>query len=209
MELLAILKSVGISAAEYAVLWHVRDTVVQPREEIAWWTAAHLPNNVPADISLDDCREATDSLIKRGLLVELTAEDIEADLSRWRNEPLPVSWGVDRDRYPKDVDLTEAGFHAIESINRQEFSNLTRSPAVGYNDETADLIRVFGETEESCRRAVDNVIARIEQKPWNWPRDSVQVADMEPLGPWWYSRFERIRSGFQVAVRRVDQVPAV
>ena len=30
MELSAILRNVGISPAEYAVLWHVRDTVVQP-----------------------------------------------------------------------------------------------------------------------------------------------------------------------------------
>jgi hypothetical protein len=209
MNLRAILENVGLSPAEYAVMWHVRDTVVQPRDVISAWTADNLPNNVPANISLEDCLQATDALVRRGLLVELTAEDIETDLARWRAEPLPVSWGVDRDRYPKDVDLTEAGFRMIESISEQEFPNLKRSPVMGYNDEAPNLIRVFGETEESCRRAVENVVARIEQKPWSWPRGSVQVADMEPLGPWWYSRFERIPSGFQVAVRRVDQLRAV
>lgn len=208
MELESILKSAGISPAEYAVLWHVRDTVVQPREEISWWTAAYLPNNVPAEISLEDCRQATDALIRRGLLVELTAEDIEADLSRWRAEPLPVSWGVDRDRYPGDVDLTEAGFRLIESVNQEEFPTRTRSPVVGYNNDTPDLIRVFGETEESCRRAVDNVIARIDQHPWRWRREAAHVDAMQPLGPWWYSRFERVPTGFQVAVRRVDPLLA-
>jgi len=38
---------------------------------------------------------------------------------------------------------------------------------MGYNDETPDLVRVFGETEESCRRAVDRVVARIDQEPDN------------------------------------------
>ena len=205
MELSAILKSAGISSSEYAVLWHVRDTVVQPREVISAWTADHLPNNVPTDISLEDCLRATDALIRRALLIELTAEDIEADLARWRAEPLPVSWGVDRDRYAKDVDLTEAGFRVIQSISEQEFPTRKRSPVVGYNDETPDLIRVFGETEESCRRAVDNVIARIDQMPWKWPRDSIRVDSMQRLGPWWYSRFECVPTGFQVAVRRLPR----
>src|SRR5690349_6320379 len=115
MELSAILKNMGISPAEYAVLWHVRDTVVQPRDVIAGWTAANLPNVVPADITVEDCLRATDSLIRRGLLVELTAADIDADLSRWRTESLPVSWGVDRDRHPTDVDLSETGFRLTES----------------------------------------------------------------------------------------------
>jgi hypothetical protein len=206
MELVTILQEFGISSAQYAVLWHVRDTVVVPRDELSTWTADNLPNSVPSDITVEDCVQATDALIRRGLLVELTAEDIETDLARWRAEPLPVSWGVARNRRPKDVDLTEAGFRLIESITEQEFPNQRRSPVAGYRDEAPDLIRVFGETEETCRRAVDAVIDRIDQNPWGWPRRSVQVGDIEPLGPWWYSRFERIPSGFQVAVRRVERV---
>jgi hypothetical protein len=76
-------------------------------------------NNVPGNISNEQCLGATDALIRRGLLVELTADEIEADRARWRAETLPVSWGVDREA-------------------------------------------------------------------------------------WWYSRFERVASGFQVALRRVD-----
>lgn len=209
MELRPILETAGLSPAEYAVMWHVRDTVVQRRDVIAAWAADHVPNNVPAEISLEECLQATDALIRRGLLVELRAEDIAADLARWRAEPLPVSWGVDRERYPGDVDLTETGFRLIESICEQEFPDRKRSPVMGYNDERPNVIRVFGETEETCRRALENLIARIEQQPWNWPRDSVQVGDVEPLGPWWYSRFERIPSGFQVSVWRVESVRPV
>lgn len=45
----AILHEAGIAPAEYAVLWHVRDTVVQPRETIAGWTALGLrPPSHPA-----------------------------------------------------------------------------------------------------------------------------------------------------------------
>lgn len=74
---------------------------------------------------------------------------------------------------------------------------------MGYNDEAPGLIRVFGETEESCERQVQNVVDRIDETPWRWPRDSFQLEAMRPLGPWWYSRFERVPTGFEVAVRRV------
>jgi hypothetical protein len=62
---------------------------------IATWTAGHLPDHVPIEITVEDCLRATDALVRRGLLVELTAADIEEDLARWRPETLPVSWGVE------------------------------------------------------------------------------------------------------------------
>ena len=198
-----ILGEAGVTPAEYAVMWHVGDTVVQPRDAIAFWTASNLPNNVPADITVEECLQAVDSLIRRSLLVELSTSDIEVDLARWRNESLPVSWGVDRDRYVGDVDLTEAGFRLMESVTQQEFPDLKRSPLMGYNNETPGMIRVFGETEESCERQLKNVVDRIDETPWRWSRDSFQVEAMRPLGPWWYSRFERVPTGFEVAVRRV------
>jgi hypothetical protein len=201
----AILRDAAISPAEYAVLWHVRDTVVRPRDVIADWAADNLPGVVSPAITVDDCLRATDSLIRRALLIELTAADIEADLVRWRTEALPVSWGVDRDRYPADVDLTEAGFHLIESIMRKWFPAPKRSPFIGYNDEQPGMIRVFGETAESCQHATESIVARIDGVPWRWPRDSVQLDAMRPLGPWWYSRFERAPEGFHIVVRRIDR----
>ena len=196
----SILGEAGISPADYAVLWHVHDTVVRAREVIADWTARNLPGVVPPDITFADCLRSVDSLIRRGLLVELSAAEIEADLLRWRSEPLPVSWGVDRDRYPGDVDLTEQGFRLMEAVTRQQFPDLKRSPMTGYNTETPGLIRVFGETEESCQRQLQSVVDRIDGTPWCWPRDAFQVESMSPLGPWWYSRFERVPTGFEVAV---------
>lgn len=184
-------------------MWHVRDTVVQPHDAIALWTASNLPNNVPADITVEEWLQAVDSLICRGLLIELSTFDIEVDLARWQSESLPVSWGVDRDRYAGDVDLTEAGFRLMESVTQQEFPDIKRSPMMGYNDEAPGLIRVFGETEQSCERQLKNVVERIDETPWRWPRDSFQLEAMRPLGPWWYSRFERVPTGFEVAVRRV------
>ena len=175
----------GVSEAEYAVLWHVRDTVVQPRDVLASWTAQNLPNVVASDITVDDCLRAIDSLIERGLLVELSAADIEADRARWRAEPLPVSWGVDRDRHPGDIDLTEAGFRVMP---RQ------RSLRAGYNDESAGSIRVFGETEESCTRQLQSIVDRL-------PPGSFEVGPMQPLGPWWFSRFERVPGGFEARLQ--------
>jgi hypothetical protein len=200
-----ILGDAGISPAEYAVMWHVRDTVVQPREVIADWTARNLPNVVPSDITFEDCLRSVDSLIHRGLLVELSAADIDTDLLRWKTETIPVSWGVDRDRYPGDVDLTEQGFRVIGAVTQQQYPHLKRSPMMGCNNETLGLIRVFGETEESCERQLQSVVKRIDETPWRWPRDSFRVEPMRPLGPWWYSRFERAPTGFEVVVRRIDR----
>lgn len=116
MTFARVLEEAGITPAEYAVMWHVKDTIVVSREAIAEWTASNLPNNVPPDISVDDCLHAIDSLVRRGLLIELTASDVETDLARWRSEALPVSWGVDRNRAEGDVDLTSEGFRVMESI---------------------------------------------------------------------------------------------
>ncbi len=198
----AILAAVGVSPAEYTVMWHVRDTVVQPRDVIAGWAADNVPADVAGDIAFEDCLHATDSLIRRGLLIELTAPDIEADLARWLGELLPVSWGVDRDRRPGDIDLTAAGFELIEAIVRQKFPDLKRAPVEGYDDTSPGVIRVFGETEECCRRAVEHIVGRIHDDPWRWARDSVRIDAMRPLGPWWHSRFQRIPAGFEIVVRR-------
>lgn len=195
----------GISPAEYAVMWHVRDTVVQPRDMIADWAASYPPNDVPVAITVEDCLGAIDALICRGLLVELTVADIEADLARWRAEPLPVSSGVDLRRRPGDVDLTEKGFQLIEAVMRVGYPE--RSPLYGYNDETPGVIRVFGETEECCQHRAKQYMASVDEAPWRWPRDSAQIDAMHPLGPWWYSRFELVSSGFVIAIRRVDQRP--
>ena len=46
----------------------------------------------------------------------------------------------------------------MESITQQEFPDLRRSPMMGYNNETPGLIRVFGETEDSCERQLKNVV---------------------------------------------------
>lgn len=201
MEMAQALSDIGITFAEYAVLWHVRDTVVE-REGLAFWVCHHLPNNVPQDISLDDCRGAIDTLVRNGLLIELTDADIECDLARWRSEPIPVSWGVDRDRRVGDVDLTEAGFRAEETVTRLTGPSYTRTPAQGYNDEEAGVIRVFGETEEACQRAVRHLVDRIDQSPWHWSRRSIQLEQIQPIGAWWVSRFQRVPAGFEVVVRR-------
>jgi hypothetical protein len=171
---------------------------------------SNLPNNGPSDITVNDCLQAVDSLIRRGLLIELSNSDIDADLARWRSESLPVSWGVDRDRYPGDVDLTETGFRLTVAITQQEFPDLKRSSMTGYNNETPGLIRVFGESEESCERQLKSVVDRIDKTPWRWPRESFQSEPMRPLGPWWYSRFERVPTGFEIVVRRtIARLPNV
>lgn len=189
-----------LSSAEDAVLWQVRDTVVEPRDELARWVADNLPRD--SDISVDDCLRAIEALLRKRLLVELTAEDIAADLARWESEPLPVSFGVDRRRRPGDVDLTEAGFQLCEAVSREKYPNSRNLPAAGYNDEQPGVIRVFGETEDRCRDYCHRLIELIGERPWQWPRDSIRVGEIEPLGPWWESRFELIPTGFQILIRR-------
>lgn len=75
---------------------------------------------------------------------------------------------------------------------------------MGYNDETPGLIRVFGETEDSCQRQLEAVIRLLHDELWQWPRDAVQVEAMHTIGPWWCSRFERVPAGFEIVVRRID-----
>ena len=202
VELAKALFDVGLTFAEYAVLWHVRDTVVLEREGLAFWVCHHLPNNVPKDIGLDDCVAAIEALVRKGLLIELTNADIQADLARWRTEPIPVSWGVDRSREVGDVDLTEAGFRVEERVSRTTGPGFARTPAQGYNDEDAGVIRVFGENEEACQRAVMHLVDRIDQVPWHWSRSAIQLEPIREIGAWWVSRFERVPTGFEIAVRR-------
>jgi hypothetical protein len=206
MELAQILTDLGLTPAEYAVLFHVTDTVVIEREGLAVWVADNLPNCVPQDLTLADCRAAIDALLRRELLVELTEADLAQDLARWRAEPLPVSWGVDRDRRIGDVDLTEAGFRIDETITRLRSPTYTRRPVQGYNDEQPGVIRVFGETEDVCQRAVEHLVNRIDQAPWHWTRSLLAVDAIRPLGPWWHSRFELISTGFEIVVHRGSAV---
>lgn len=202
MELAQALSDLGLTFPEYAVLWHVRDTVVLDRQGLAFWVCHHLPNNVPKEIDLDQCLEAIDMLVRKGLLIELTEVDIQDDLARWREEPIPVSWGVDRDRGVGDVDLTEAGFRAAETVSRLMHPDPKPRPVQGYNDEDPGVIRVFGETEAACQAAVGFLVDRIDQTPWRWSRTEIQVEPARPIGPWWFSRFERVPTGFEIVIRR-------
>src|SRR6476659_8940258 len=96
--------TIDLSPAEDAVLSQVRDTIVEPREELARCVAFYL-NGEPSNFSVEECLRAIESLLQKGILIELTPDDIAADLDRWKSEPLPVSWGVDRRRRPGDIDL--------------------------------------------------------------------------------------------------------
>ncbi|MGE0868588.1 MAG: hypothetical protein AB7P03_08500 [Kofleriaceae bacterium] len=202
MEFLAILEGAGVTPSECAVLWQVRNTAVMSRGMTGVWASAHARSALPVHPTVEDCIRATDALISRGLLIELTADDIQADLVRWNSEPLPLSWGVDRERCPGDVDFTEAGFQRIESIMRQLYPRIDRSPLSGCNDDERDAIRVFGETQESCREELNRIVARIDQPPWGWARSALRIDPMQASGPWWYSRFERVDAGFQTVIRR-------
>ncbi|MCE9579541.1 MAG: hypothetical protein K8W52_40850 [Deltaproteobacteria bacterium] len=190
-----------LSPAEYAVLFHVVDTVVLPREQLAAYAADNLPNVVPPDLTVDGCREAIASLVARGWLVELTQADIDADLARWQREPLPVSWGVALDRRVGDVDATDAGFRGFHEAAGWA---LVPSRAYGYVHEGADQLRVLGDSVESCQRQLEGVLAGPGPSPWPWPPDETDVAPATPRGPWWVDRFRCIPGGFERILRRRD-----
>jgi len=200
-----MLHAAGLTPAEYAVLWHVHDTLVAPREVLAAWVAEHLPRDVPSELTVDQCRLAIEALINAGALVELTAADLEHDRARWRAEPLPVSGGVDRGRAVGEVDLTAAGFQRITGVIHH-LGPGARAPRVGYDDRVPGVIRVFGETADRCHAAAARVIARIAQPPWSWPRETAQRGPLRSLGPWWYGRYERVPTGFEIVVRRADSL---
>jgi hypothetical protein len=201
MDLPHILGANRLTHAEYAVLFHVGDTVVTSRADLAHWVARNLPNNVPAGITVDECDEAIASLITRELLVTLTKEAINADLARWHAEERPVSWGVDRRREPDDVDVTAAGFRHCD---QWRWPDSLRPARMGYNDEEDGVIRAFGETAEACERQVRNILARVGDSPWRWPAGSVVVEPIRELGTWWYSRYEIVPTGFEAVVRRSE-----
>ena len=64
------------------------------------------------------------------------------------------------------------------------------------------MLRVFGETAASCHDAASKVVARIAQPPWSWPPEAVQRDPLRWMGPWWYGRYERVATGFELVVRR-------
>ncbi len=205
MSLNKILLGHGIAPAEYAVLFHVMDTVVVSRVILADWVWRYVPNTVSQPLCEEDCFRAIESLISKGLLEELSQSDIDVDLARWRAERLPVSWGVDRNRCPGDIDVTEAGFLLYREIGRAEQPSYKPSPVSGYNDETPGTIQVLGETEEACQRHVEWICKRLSEAPWCWQPGAALVEPMRPIGPWWYSRHHRVPQGFESVVRRDDR----
>jgi len=194
------LAQLGLSAPEYAVLWQVRDTVVAPRPVLAEWTARNLPDTVPSTIAHEDCVAAIASLLARGLLVELSDEDVARDLARWRSEAHPVCFGVDLRREPGDVDLTERGAETIRAVEALT-ATAPRPPLGSYIDEHDGVFRALGETAESCSRVASGLVA---YPPHNVRGASIVpplVSPAKPIGPWWYSRFERVERGYEIVIR--------
>ena len=179
--------------AEYAVMFHVWDTVVQSRDVLADYAAEYPPNVVTSSLSAADCLAAIDVLVGHGLLVELTQADIDADLAHWRAETRPVSWGVERSRSVGDVDVTEAGFRL-----REQSSPPSRE-RVGY-EQAPRLIRALGEIDEACEREAQSIIERVLPAGEKWVRDGAT----RECGPWWHSRYELVPTGFEILLRRID-----
>lgn len=194
------LAEVGLSVAEWAVLRHVADTVVAPRAVLAEWTADNLPGPVPATVTVDDCAAAIGSLLARGLLVELTADDIEQDVSRWRAEALPVTFGVHLRREPGDVDLTQRGADAVGAVEAR-LRDAPRAPVSGYADGEPGVVRAFGETEESCTRTARGLLAYPPAELVGASLVPPEIEPIRPIGPWWYSRFERVERGYEIVIR--------
>lgn len=197
-----ILAAHAVSPAEYAVLWHVIDTVVVPRAELAHWASRHLPNGVQQDLSEADCADAITSLLARALLIELRDDDIAADLARWRREVRPVSFGVDRTRRPGDVDVTAEGWALYERIAREVYPHRDASPKCGYDDQTPGVIRVFGSTKSEAVGRAQSFVISLSGAPWHWPEGAVVVEEPRVLGAWWHARYELVPEGWEVVLRR-------
>lgn len=197
---LDILAKAGVSPAEYAVLFHILDTVVTRRKVIAQWTFDNLPNNVSSDITLEECRAAIDSLLTKKLVIELTQADIAADLARWKAEPIPIGFGVDLRREEDDIDLTEDGYQRMRAIHRQQFPNLEPRLRTSFNHDDPKLIRVLGETAEGCERAASVLLERGYLGVAQWLASPSRIDPLREIGPWWHGRFERVPTGFEIAI---------
>ena len=123
---------------------------------LADWTARHVPSAVAAAVTHDECRAAIDSLLARGLLVELTADDLAHDLARWNAERVPSC--VDLYREVCEVDFTPRGADTMRTLDARLHPTAPAADA-GYIDDQQGTVRVFGATEESCDRLARSLIA--------------------------------------------------
>lgn len=188
-----LLSDASLSPTEYAVLGQIAEGITAARDCLAEQTSQSSANFAPAD-SVEACLDAINSLLRKGLLLELTPADIEADLARWRAEPFPVSIGVDLTRSPGDIDFTDAGFQLLRSIEQQQSPDRPHPPRSSRNDDDPEFLRLFGETE-------DTLIKNNEILP-GLSRDPSRREPVRHLGPWWYSRFELVPTGFELLVHR-------
>ena len=195
-----ILSEAGLSAAEYAVLWQVRDTVVSPRAVLAEWTAHHGPHGEPSTVTREEALAAVASLVARGLLVELTADELARDLARWRDERYPVTVGVDLQREVGDVDLTTAGAALMASLEGRTGAP-PAAPLTGYVADAEGAFRVFGETEEACLRTARGLMAAPPAEVRGFSLAPPEFTPMRPAGPWWSSRYVLVPGGFEVDLR--------
>jgi hypothetical protein len=188
----------GLTVAEYAVMFHVLDTVVAHRGALAAHAQWNPPHVARGSLSIAECLAAVESCISRGWLEEFTSSRIATELERWRGEPLPKSFGVDLRWSPGDIDVTYPGHDWWVS----HFPGWTaRHPAHGYDDSGRPVsLDVFGETEAACLDQVQSLT-----KPLHFPSgyQEAKVVKIEPvisMGPWWWSRFERIDTGFMTRI---------
>lgn len=193
-----ILENADVSPAEFALLFHIFDTVIQPRKVLAEWTFDHLPNSVPSDLTLEECHAAVDSLLAKGLIIELTEADLEADLARWSDEPLPFGFGVDFRREAGDLDLTEAGFQRITAIFEAQSPRRSPRDRVSYNHDDPKVLRIFGETAECCERAAASYLNPRDAHPERWIRAPSRIEAIRAIGPWWYRRHDLVPTGFEI-----------
>ena len=192
---------------ELAVLWQLYDS--GPREPIVLLDDARNappPPILRGQLSEDHVAQALADLIDRGLVRLWGEEELEEEVQRWENEPLPLGFGVDLgDLDPGSADLTREGWRfGLDRWGRnRRFTT--------YDDSTLGVLIIYSESPAGCMSERDRLTYKVDHGQFYTygliaqPGPVTQVGQIANVRGWWYNRFHLIRPGYSA---RIDYVPA-
>lgn len=190
----------GLSGTAYSLMCTAGYRIALDRDSFIKETRGLCKGGLYSDASWEELTDALDDLLTRGLMIILSADDIEAESSRIQRST--VSELIDTGYAAGHVDFTADGIR----VHREVVNQIFGAEHVMYNDSgfrfDEDSLRflVLAPTRDLCERRLNE----IQQGPNDYMgRDDLvlsRIAGPYEVRKWRPNRFIELSDGFQAII---------
>lgn len=195
------LQSLGLTKAEYHVLWTLYIDYPMSHEKLVEMAIWELGVGLVTDHNAQEYEQAVAACQSRGWIAPRTEDECRKEEARWQNETHPC---MSLPCQAGDLELTDSGATLFFSARKRKDAARGRQPYQGamlfIYDEPPGQIRFLAAHEADLREELEMIQAG-SSGVFGTERQVESVVGPFAIGPWWVSRFELLPDGYGAEVR--------